>query len=289
MRQFLVGVLAAAASLAAVAADPALAAAAVPKVKLAVTGSDAAPTSVTLEFPKTTDGKISVASGDKLTVSFKLLDADTSKPLAAQHVAVAVDNVAAGASSSFLVPPPQAGTYNLVLDLGSLQTLQRLSKPAGKHALTLFVSDPRIKPFAYPLGNVDLDTSAAGVAFISEANDVFEPLPELKHTMRPAEKQPPAVLSYLFTLLTLAPWVPLLAVWFGLGANINNLFASSAMMVYGSGFFGSLATLLFVFYLYWARLTLFDLLAYGAIVGIPTALLGRQVLAARAELHGKSH
>nr|KAJ3418123.1 proteasome regulatory particle base subunit [Polyrhizophydium stewartii] len=266
MRQFLVGVLAAAASLAAVAADPALAAAAVPKVKLAVTGSDAAPTSVTLEFPKTTDGKISVASGDKLTVSFKLLDADTSKPLAAQHVAVAVDN-----------------------DLGSLQTLQRLSKPAGKHALTLFVSDPRIKPFAYPLGNVDLDTSAAGVAFISEANDVFEPLPELKHTMRPAEKQPPAVLSYLFTLLTLAPWVPLLAVWFGLGANINNLFASSAMMVYGSGFFGSLATLLFVFYLYWARLTLFDLLAYGAIVGIPTALLGRQVLAARAELHGKSH
>jgi hypothetical protein len=41
--------------------------------------------------------------------------------------------------------------------------------------------------------------------------DVFELQPEIHHVFREAEKMPPAAFSQLFTLITLAPWIVLVA------------------------------------------------------------------------------
>lgn len=56
-----------------------------------------------------------------------------------------------------------------------------------------------------------LIASFASVAYAAGDEDVFGVQPEIHHVFREAEKMPPVAFSQLFTLITLAPWLILIA------------------------------------------------------------------------------
>eukprot|EP00842_Homolaphlyctis_polyrhiza_P001573 jgi/Hompol1/2416/HPOL_001807-RA len=229
-------------------------------------------------YPETTS-ELQLDSGDIIGIQFKVLDAATDLPFAARHVALAIENKASKASASFLFTQGEKGLYTLELNLGAESTLERLSSPSGDHQLTLIITDPRSRsPLVYTLGTADIDTTAADELLMkpNEAGDTFRALPEILHRNRIDDRVAPRSASSLFT-----------ALWSALGANISNLTASTSIAVYGFTYTGSLAALLGLLVVYWKQLTLFDLIAYGSVLSLIAALLGRQTLVARFNLRKK--
>ncbi|KII87573.1 hypothetical protein PLICRDRAFT_112010 [Plicaturopsis crispa FD-325 SS-3] len=103
----------------------------------------------------------------------------------------------------------------------------------------------------------------------------FHPQPEIKHTFNPPQKLPPKVISAVFAGLVIAPWVPLLAVWGQIGPKTPNLFSPSILSF--TTLLGAFEALLLW---YWVDLKLGQVLLYGAILAVPTALAGNKALGA---------
>lgn len=128
-----------------------------------------------------------------------------------------------------------------------------------------------------------LIASFASVAYAAGDEDVFGVQPEIHHVFREAEKMPPVAFSQLFTLITLAPWLILIAGWLQLGYTpnkvISELFSGSTLhTVYITSFLGSLVSLEYLFYLYWTKLNLFQTLTYLSGLTIITFLTGQRAL-----------
>ena len=220
-----------------------------------------------------------VARGEKLNIVLRLKEQQ-------QQVVVSLDNLQSKHSASFVFSKTkQEGKLEATIDLSLDKHLHKLSQPGGVHAVTVFVAAKDTDaPIAYRVGDIELDTSFAGQYVENEAGDVFTTLPELLHALKPPQKMASDSLATAFTVITLSPWIlVLLPSWLLLGANVRSLFASASMAVYGTLFLTALALMLYVLYLYWLRLTIFSLIAYEAILAVPTALLGRQALVARVQ------
>jgi hypothetical protein len=63
------------------------------------------------------------------------------------------------------------------------------------------------------------------------------------------------------------------------GANIKAFpFSSPVELVNAVGFLGSLTAMIFVSYLYWIKLNVFQTMAYGTVVGVPLLFFGKFAL-----------
>ncbi|EGF84073.1 hypothetical protein BATDEDRAFT_34067 [Batrachochytrium dendrobatidis JAM81] len=243
------------------------------------------PNTVYLDYPETTANELSASSNSILSLSFKLHEsASSGNQFIAQYVALAIENTESHTSATFLCTHSSSGHYTASLNLALEAIYMQLSQPSGQHTLTLFVSDNRIRPFKYPLGTVDLEIQPYLPKIKNEANDVFVIQPEITHTMRKEEKMPIQKLSYIFTAVTLSPWMLFFPMWRALGANINNLFFSVSTALFGMAFLSMLAVLLGILFMYWCSLTIFELIGYGLAAAIPTALLGHRTLVCCAHI-----
>ncbi|KAJ3163640.1 proteasome regulatory particle base subunit [Geranomyces michiganensis] len=223
------------------------------------------------------------ASGlDKLIVNAVVQAAD-EKPTVARHVILGVRAQKEKAETSFLCKSSQGGRrLTCIVDLTDSATLETLHP--GRNTLTLYAAaalgSSAAETATFVLG--DLELAFKPVAKPESEFDVFRVLPEIAHTFRPDEKPANKLLSLVFTIAVLVPWVVLLGSYLALSANVKNLFANSLTATFGSLFIAALAAVMGLYYVYWLRLNLFQLLGYGAIIGFITAAFGRQALVARA-------
>ncbi|KAI0356089.1 oligosaccharyl transferase delta subunit [Trametes cingulata] len=112
----------------------------------------------------------------------------------------------------------------------------------------------------------------------------FRVRPEIQHTFRPEQKLPPKIISAFFTALLAAPWVVLLGLWSSIRPQVPHLFSPSILP-----FVASLAAFEALLVWYWVALRLGQVLFYGAILSIPTALAGKRALTALGDRRlGKS-
>ncbi|KAI8910668.1 Dolichyl-diphosphooligosaccharide--protein glycosyltransferase subunit Swp1 [Powellomyces hirtus] len=204
------------------------------------------------------------------------------KPLSVQQVVLGVYSHETKSETSFICPSKQNGQYACALDLkeASVQS----SVDPGQTTLKLYIASHDVIPVSYNVGDIELSFTAPQKE--ESVWDIFHPLPEIKHQFRADEKMPNQLLSSVFSLGVLAPWLLLIGMYVSLSANVKNLFANSPSLTFGSVFIASLAAVMSLYYVYWLRLNLFQLLGYGSVIGVVTAVFGRQALVARAGLRG---
>lgn len=125
----------------------------------------------------------------------------------------------------------------------------------------------------------------------------FAPRPEITHTFRPEQRIPAKAVSAFFAAFVFWPWLvlvgfvrpPLLcshavadpalcAQWFEIGPRVPHLFSPHILP-----FTASLAAFEVLLFWYWVDLHLGQVLLYGGILAVPTALAGRQALVKTSE------
>lgn len=122
----------------------------------------------------------------------------------------------------------------------------------------------------------------------SEAKN-FNLQPEIQHTFKPDDPKPNTLVSILFSLLTLSPWIGLLKTWSAIGVNHDKLKGTYGMK--GIAFVCVLSAWIVLFGLYWTVLNLFGMLWYGSLLSAITFVVGRSVLVDHAvnECNSKSN
>jgi len=99
--------------------------------------------------------------------------------------------------------------------------------------------------------------------------------PLIAHTFREDPKLPPRIVSLVFAATVLAPWVVLIGLLSRIPLSLPNLLSHKILpfVVLLGAFEGLLFT-------YWLRLRLGDVLLYGALLAIPTAVTAKRALGA---------
>ncbi|KAI9100416.1 Dolichyl-diphosphooligosaccharide--protein glycosyltransferase subunit Swp1 [Phlyctochytrium arcticum] len=237
---------------------------------------------------------ITVRHGEIFSVVVKIKDHKDRKPLNPQQVVLTVQNKHAVADLlSVLCSKSAEGEYTCTVKTDDLRTQRALT--TGTHAVALHIAGHKVIPTTQDLGNVRFEIaeppvpqSAKTTAGGASLDEIFAAQPELHHTFRAPDKMPNKVLSLTFSLLVLAPWLLLLGSYIVLGANVKNVFSNSVLFLSGTTFMAALSVCVLLYYIYWVRLNLFQLLGYGSALGTVTAIVGRQALVARAALRQAS-
>ncbi|KAI0676458.1 oligosaccharyl transferase delta subunit [Trametes maxima] len=139
--------------------------------------------------------------------------------------------------------------------------------------VSLYIGSFVHSPVQYDLFDLVVPPSQPPPQHPDEAS--FHVRPEIHHTFRPDQKLPPKVISAFFTALLAAPWVILLGLWSHIRPQVPHLFSPSILP-----FIATLASFEVLLASYWVGLRLGQVLLYGAILAVPTALTGKRALAA---------
>ncbi|KAI8976709.1 oligosaccharyl transferase delta subunit [Trametes punicea] len=148
--------------------------------------------------------------------------------------------------------------------------------------VSLYIGSFVHNPVEYELFDLIVPPSQPPAQHPDEAS--FHVRPEIQHTFRPDPKSPPKLISAFFAALLAVPWVVLLGLWSHISPQVPYLFSPSILP-----FIASLAAFEALLVWYWVALKLGQVLLYGAILAIPTALTGKRALAALGDRRlGKS-
>ena len=145
------------------------------------------------------------------------------------------------------------------------------------------------------------------------------PLPEIVHQFRAPDKRPPAVVSFAFTALVLAPFLFFLVgvsilqlnsanvththpFFFSsllslfktkpkklvfVGANVSNFPFNSTAFFFAAGFQGCIGSIFALFFIYWLRLNMVQTLCYLLALALAAIFFGQYALRYVASL--RSH
>ncbi|TPX54353.1 dolichyl-diphosphooligosaccharide---protein glycotransferase [Synchytrium endobioticum] len=174
-------------------------------------------------------------------------------------------------------------SWGVTIDMGSTATMESFLGHSGRYSVTLYIATLDAA-LAYDLGAVSVLFAGPAVVPKPSIPESFTPGPEIHHVFRAPDAMASVWLSRVFTVLVLAPWSFLVGAWGIGGANVKNFFEPSSSFGYGGVFFSALGAWVFLFYQYWLRLNLFQLLYYGGLLGVITIVVGRWALVHRAQL-----
>ncbi|KAF1350093.1 Oligosaccharyltransferase subunit Ribophorin II-domain-containing protein [Delphinella strobiligena] len=125
--------------------------------------------------------------------------------------------------------------------------------------------------------NVGLDPNAP--IAVPEAPTRYGKLAEIHHIFRADPQSPPKIVSTVFALAIAATFPVLLGAWLLLGANVNHVSkALSADPASHALFFGSIASLEGIFFLYYTSWNLFQTLPAAALFGVIAFVSGGRAL-----------
>jgi len=162
----------------------------------------------------------------------------------------------------------------------------------GEYTLSVIVGDALLNHgVTWSVGKINL-VVPAGVASkgASQASDAFIAQPDITHAFRPEERRTNGLIAFVFTILCGAPFVLLILTLMGFGLKYS--FPGGATdFLYTAIFQGSIATILFLYFLYWVSLNIFQALALVSIVGVVAIVSGNRALKAlnRASTSQKQH
>ncbi|KAJ7492808.1 oligosaccharyl transferase delta subunit, partial [Mycena latifolia] len=167
------------------------------------------------------------------------------------------------------VTPAGKSKFELIMSKPPLSIPPTTTSPLE---VTLIIGSPKYSPLKIDLFDLSLPESQPPSQHPDEAS--FHPLPVIEHTFRAPNKLPPRPVSALFSALTLAPWIVLLALWSQVFPGAPYLFSPSILPFTLT--LGAFEALLFW---YWVELKLGQVLLYGGILSVATLFTGKTALA----------
>ncbi|KAI8815202.1 Dolichyl-diphosphooligosaccharide--protein glycosyltransferase subunit Swp1 [Cladochytrium replicatum] len=265
-------------------------------VSVKVVAKDGTAKSESPKYPSSFPGTLSLAETDSLKVSFKAT-AEEDKPKTLHHAFVILTRKAKSSveaenfAVTLLAVEKEPGRYIAELDLSSSSNRDLFHGVPGAYALSIATVPTLPSKKAYELGAVEVsipkDPLWGLTSKVSGTEEVFAAREEIQHIFGAPPRIAPRFVSDFFTLVVLAPWVGLIAVWALLGANVSNLFSSASSILYGSSFVALLAGWVVVMFMYWTTWNVFQLLFYGGLYALATGVVGRQALIVRANAREK--
>ncbi|KAI0918574.1 hypothetical protein AcV5_002527 [Taiwanofungus camphoratus] len=126
-------------------------------------------------------------------------------------------------------------------------------------------------PAKYELFDLYLPESQPAPQHPDEAS--FHPLPPIAHTFRPEQRIPAKAVSAFFAAFVFWPWFVLVGLWAQIRPRIPHIFSP-----YILPFIVTLGAFEALLLWYWIDLKLGQVLLYGGILGVFTALAGNQAL-----------
>lgn len=224
-----------------------------------------------LSHPNKIAEQLSADAQQKIVIKTVLVEEATKKPMLVHQAFVRFENKATKEEIIFVAEPDSSKTYRFDLDL-SVRGVD-FAHRSGSYAVELIVGDASISnSFRWPLAEISLKFAQEGKP--KGECTLRKPKTEIKHMFREPEKRPPMVVSNFFTLLCLAPLVLLLLIWLKLRVNISAFpFSLSAL-----GFHGGLGAILFLFFIFWRQLNMFETIRYLIPLGLFTFICGNRLL-----------
>ncbi|KAI0738966.1 oligosaccharyl transferase delta subunit [Daedaleopsis nitida] len=214
---------------------------------------------------------LSLGPKDVLKVTFQVLDAD-GKGVQPHQTFLRFYDAVSGEEGVQPVKVTAGGKAKFELNMARPPASL---PPTGSNPLkvSLYLGSFVHDPSEHELFDLIVPPSQSPAQHPDEA--AFHSRPEIVHTFRPEQKLPPKFVSAVFTLLLAAPWVVLLGLWAHIRPQVPHLFSTSI-----APFIATLGAFEALLVWYWVDLHLGQVLLYGALLSIPTALTGRRALAA---------
>jgi uncharacterized membrane protein YhdT len=231
-----------------------------------------------VQYPNSLEKVLRTSSDDKISVSFSITE--EIKPqqvefiLISEFRSVLLKTHDKFQWNAFLTK--ESSSYKLNVGLKDLKLY------GGDYKMKLVIGEYETKQFInWNIGKINLKLPEAPVRRgPSNPNDAFFKLSEIHHVFKQAEKRPNAVISYLFTLLVLIPWVIVFYNWSSIGIRLDysRLFKMSSVV-----FIASLLAVIALFYFAFMYVTLFNTLRIFSALSVIVFFSGRNVLRAHAE------
>ena len=158
--------------------------------------------------------------------------------------------------------------------------LKKLYKHGGPYSLRLMVADPSMEHPVF--------WTVADVNYITE-NEVVDNFTDVEWDFQPAPRTPPPLVTKVFTILMIVPFVILIFLLLVNGCNLG---------YFPKSFFDAIASLLFVialgcffvfFVYFWRALTFETMFKYLLVIVPVLGLLLRRALIGRAKMAIKDH
>jgi len=241
-------------------------------------------------YPNPVSQTISVSSNQYVTVSFKVKNQASLKPVKVHQAFVRLTHVESGhAAAAFNAKSVRNGQYSLTVDLASQSS--SFHGVSGKYSLELVVGDPFIaNPVSWNVATLDITFPPQAASQAARPSKGRVPTtveskisgsnrggrPDIAHVFRVADSRPPGVVSLAFTLVVLAPGLLLIGGVLAVG-NLENYPGGSAAMM-ALGFHICLGLILGLFVVYWFALNIVQMLGYLFVLSFPTVFFGLKTL-----------
>ncbi|KAG0216863.1 Dolichyl-diphosphooligosaccharide--protein glycosyltransferase subunit Swp1 [Mortierella sp. GBAus27b] len=227
-----------------------------------------------LEYPYEVKD-LSADPTDSLKFSFKLENSE--RP----HQAMVLFQSQDEYKDEIMVAAPVKSSGKGRFELNFARADRKFRYDTRSYSMTLLIGGFKVaEPFKYTLGYIEVKGSTSNPATRPKRVE-YKARPEIHHQFRPDQKLIDQNISGAFTILVLTPFAVLLVLWSQLAIRFEPLialFSRPLDLITSLVFFGSLAGIEYVLYLYWSHVTLFPVLQYLGVLSIVAFLSGRAAL-----------
>ncbi|UNI23169.1 hypothetical protein JDV02_009004 [Purpureocillium takamizusanense] len=229
------------------------------------------------KFSDTDRAKKTVTLGHQDTLKVSLTAQEGSKARR-PHQAFLVLKEASGLEAPFPLTVKPSGKGSVQITQKDLP-VQLLLSQSPLEATLIIGSQGSTKGTVTPVFNVAVTLDVNGPAPAYEKPLRYGPLAEIHHIFRAGPKNPPKIVSLVFSLAVLATVPALLVGWLVLGANVSHISkALGSAPISHAVFFGSIVAMEGVFFLYYSSWNLFQALPAMGVVGAAAFLSGTKAL-----------
>ncbi|KAL4254738.1 Dolichyl-diphosphooligosaccharide--protein glycosyltransferase subunit 2 [Abortiporus biennis] len=220
---------------------------------------------------------LKLGAKDALKLTFQVVDKEEGKGLQPHQTFLRFYDEVSGEEGIQPVKVTASGKAKFELNMARPPLSIPPTTSANPLKVTLLIGSFTHPPVKIDLFDLFLPESLPAPQHPEEPN--FHLLPEIHHTFRPDQKLPPKFISAVFAAAVLGgPWVVLLGLWTQIKPSTPRLFSPHILP-----FILSLTAFEGLLLWYWVALKLGDVLLYGSILGVVTAVTGKNALSTMSD------
>lgn len=246
-------------------------------------------------YPGSVSQPIAVSALQYLTVSFRVKNQVSGKPIKVHQAFVRLTHSESGQTAGvYSTKSVKNGQYSLTVDLNSQSS--SFYGLSGKYQLEIVVGDPFIaNAITWNVATLDVTFPGQGASNqgarpkqgrvpttleskISGSNRGGRP--DIEHQFRKPDRRPLGIVSLVFALLVLSPGLILLVGIPLAGVNFDNYPKGGTGALMATGFHVCLGLILALLLLYWFALNIVQMLGYLFVLSFPTIFFGLKTLQA---------